>query len=129
MRLRELLIQSAKILNKYGPESPEIAEFLRTHQDNRELVELVELSRTLKREVDRRTSQAGKGDGGAGADGPSAAGFGTGAAAPAFGAKFASPPASAGRKAFGRFLGGFTAFFSPRRAGALGIQKLDDKPT
>jgi hypothetical protein len=128
MRLRELLIQSAKILNKHGPDSPEIQEFLRSHRENQELVELVELSRTLKREVDRRTSQAGKGKAGGG-DAPSASAFSAGTTVPGFGSHLAPPsPPPSGRKVFRRFLGAFAAIFSPRRAGALGIQQRDDKP-
>ena len=54
MHLRTLLAECAKKLNQYGPDSPEVEEFIRKNSHIKEFVELAELSRTLKREVLQR---------------------------------------------------------------------------
>ena len=59
MHLRTLLAECAKKLNEYGPDSPEVEEFIRKNSHNEEFVQLAELARTLKREVlQRRGNQA-----------------------------------------------------------------------
>ncbi len=57
MHLRTLLAECAKKLNEYGPDSPQVEEFIRKNAHNEEFVQLAELARTLKREVLTRTVQ------------------------------------------------------------------------
>jgi hypothetical protein len=45
----EILAEFTRILNRFGPDSPEEEAFLREHRDNQELVELAGLASTLKR--------------------------------------------------------------------------------
>jgi hypothetical protein len=54
MHLRTLLAECAKKLNQYGPDSPQVEEFIQKHKANEEFVQLAELARTLKREVWQR---------------------------------------------------------------------------
>ena len=58
MHLRTLLAECAKKLNQYGPDSPEVEEFIRKNSHDEEFVQLAELARTLKREVLARNAEA-----------------------------------------------------------------------
>lgn len=44
----ELLAECAVLINNFGPESPEVDEFIRKHSDNSEFVELANLSKKVK---------------------------------------------------------------------------------
>jgi len=49
VRDQELLAEFTRILNQFGPDSPEEAAFLNRYAANQELVELATLASTLKR--------------------------------------------------------------------------------
>jgi hypothetical protein len=58
MHTRDLLVQCAALLNKYGPDHAEVVRFIEAHgKTNKEFAKLAELSRTLKREVLRQPPQ------------------------------------------------------------------------
>lgn len=44
----KLLAEHADLLNRYGPESPEVAAFEDRHRDNEEFADLAEAARWLK---------------------------------------------------------------------------------
>lgn len=46
---RDLIAQYAVLLNKFGADSDEAANFVEQHIDDSEFVDLAELSRTLKK--------------------------------------------------------------------------------
>lgn len=48
-RTEKLLVELADLINRHGPDSTEVLCFLKTHEDNRELQELGNLSRDLKK--------------------------------------------------------------------------------
>ena len=56
-RTRDLLAQCAFLLNKYGPDAPEVDRFIDQHRDsNPDFVRLAEVSRDFKRNVLRMSS-------------------------------------------------------------------------
>ena len=52
--MRELLSSCAVCINRYGPDSQEVATFINEHKANKEFVELARLSCTLKRALKRQ---------------------------------------------------------------------------
>lgn len=49
MLVRELLSEHARIMNTFGLDSKEEKDFLETNKDNKELMELCQVARTLKK--------------------------------------------------------------------------------
>jgi len=55
----ELLAEYARLMNIHGMDSEQVKVFIRQHNDNSEFVELAELSRTLKRVLNKRPADQG----------------------------------------------------------------------
>lgn len=49
MNAAQLISEFAKVLNQYGPDSPEAESFVREHNRDQEFVELAHISIALKR--------------------------------------------------------------------------------
>ncbi len=48
MNVRDKLAEYTRRLNRYGPDAPELKEFVARHADDEEFVELAELTRRLQ---------------------------------------------------------------------------------
>jgi hypothetical protein len=47
--MEKLLSESAKLIDRHGPDSKKVADFLAKHKKNMEFIKLAELSKILKR--------------------------------------------------------------------------------
>jgi len=48
MNVRDKLAEYAQLLNRYGPDSPEVKEFVSQHPDDEEFLDLANLTRRLQ---------------------------------------------------------------------------------
>jgi hypothetical protein len=49
MAIEQLLAKCAELMNRFGPDSDEVSRFIASHEEDREFVELANLSRDLKK--------------------------------------------------------------------------------
>lgn len=52
---QHLLALHALLLNRYGPDSPEVKRFMEVRRDHKEFYELMQLARTLKKALTEST--------------------------------------------------------------------------